>query len=342
MKDPRSQFLIQVLERLASPLVAAISEVSVRNMMLADPSQPGAMRPEAEQVASLLTKSTQMSIGLANLVDFNLPENEADSMRLALTSLSSPLIANLYRLSGRVPNDAELDRIMAAMNSVITYSDHFTTAGDASARLQHIDTDFFPVDQHQIALQYMNVLLPAVNSIMAYSFGQPEKKLVQDVTERLVREAKLFREKMFPGLDEKESARSELAVLRMAALIYSQCHFAEMAKLMATEEQARQGLAPAMNTLWQAFGLRLQMLEVVAEVLVPGGKKQTVATSSSSGRAPEVEKPIEQMPKETPIAAQQEIPSAPPPVAAPPADQPAQSAPQAGGNPMSFFAKKTS
>ena len=255
--------MVQVLERLAAPLVAAISEVSVRNMMVPDPSQPGAMRPEAEQVAGLLTKSTQMSIGLVNLVDFNLPENEADSLRLALTTLSSPLIANLYRLTGRVPSDTELDRIMAAMNSVITYSDHFVTAGDVNARMQHMDTDFFPVDPHQITLQYMNVLLPAVNSVMAYSFGQPEKKLVQDVTERLVKEAKSFREKIFPDLNEKEAARSEIAILRMAALIYSQCHFAEMAKLMATEEQARQGLAPTMTSLWQAFGLRLQMLEVV-------------------------------------------------------------------------------
>lgn len=335
--DTKSFFLTQVLERLAAPLVAAISEVSVRNMMVPDPAQPGAMRPEAEQVAGLLTKATQMSIGLSNLVDVSLPENEADSMRLALTTLSSPLIANLYRLTGRVPTDNELDRIMSAMNSVITYSDHFVTAGDANARMQHIDTDFFPVDPHQITLQYMNVLLPAVNSIMAYSFGQPEKKLVQDVTERLVKEAKTFRENIFPELNDKEAVRAELAVLRMAALIYSQCHFAEMAKLMATEEQARQGLAPAMTTLWQAFGLRLQMLEVVAEALVPGAKSKRVSTSS---KAPEVEKPIQQMPpepvKEAPAEAAEEAPAA---VAAPKAEGSTSNPPS---NPMSFFTKKTS
>ncbi len=328
--DPKSSFLVQVLEKLASPLVAAISEVSVRNMMLPDPSQPGAMRSEAEQVAGLLTKSTQMSIGLSNIVDMNLPENEADSMRLALTSLSSPLIANLYRLSGRVPTDAELDRIMGAMNSVITYSDHFVTAGDATARLQHMDTDFFPVDPHQITLQYMNVLLPAVNSIMAYSFGQSEKKLVQDVTERLVKEAKTFRENLFPDLNERESARAELAVLRMAASIYSQCHFAEMAKLMATEEQARQGLAPAMTTLWQAFDLRMEMLDVLAAALVPGVAKRGASSQSTSRRAPSAPPPKAEPPK---------APSAAAPLAAAPKDE----APKAGnpGNPMSFFTKKS-
>ena len=63
--DQRSSFLLQVLEKLASPLVASISEVAVRQMMMPDPAQPGTMRPEAEQVATLLTKSTQMSIGLS-------------------------------------------------------------------------------------------------------------------------------------------------------------------------------------------------------------------------------------------------------------------------------------
>ena len=56
--DTKSAFLLQVLEKLAAPMVAAISEVSVRQSLIPDPSQPGAMRPEAEQVANLLTKST--------------------------------------------------------------------------------------------------------------------------------------------------------------------------------------------------------------------------------------------------------------------------------------------
>ncbi len=269
MMTPRSQFLIQVLEKLASPMVAAISEVSVRNNMIPDTSQKGALKPEAEQVAQLLTKSTQLSIGLSELMDLKVDEKEADSIRLALTSLSSPLIANVYRIAGRVPNDGEMDRVVGALNSVIPFSDQFVTAADVNARMAHMDTDFFPVDSHQITLQYINLLLPAVNSIMAYSFGQPEKKLVQDVAGRLINDAKAFRTRIFPNLNEQESARAELAVLRMAAMIYSQCHFGEMAKLMATEEQARQGLAPTMDSLWQAFGLRMQMLEVLAETLIP-------------------------------------------------------------------------
>lgn len=329
--DSRSTFLLQVLEKLASPLVASISEVSVRQMMMPDPSQAGAMRPEAEQVAGLLTKSTQMSIGLADLIDLKLPEGEADSLRLALTSLASPLVANIYRLAGRTPTDAEIDRVMAAMNAVYTYSDNFSPASDANARMAVLDQDFYPSDATQVALQYMSALLPAVNSVMAYSFGLPEKQLIKDVTERLLKETKTLRETMFPHIkDERDASKADLAVLRMATQIYSQCHFGEMAKLMATEEQARQGLAPAMTTLWQAFSLRMQMLEILAEVLVPG--ERPIVEAGSSGAV-----------KPAPVAAENkaELKAVP---AANPADAAPAQAPAADDgaakNPMAFFAKK--
>lgn len=337
--DSRSAFLLQVLEKLASPLVASISEVAVRQMMMPDPSQPATMRPEAEQVAGLLTKSTQMSIGLSELIDLKLPENEADSLRLALTSLSSPLVANIYRLAGRTPTDAEVDRVMAAMNAVFTYSENFAPASDATARMATLDQDFYPADKTQVSLMYMSALLPAVNSVMAYSFGQPEKKLIQEVTERLLEEAKDLRKRMFPKLkDERKISQADLAVLRMATQIYSQCHFGEMAKLMATEEQARQGLAPAMTTLWQAFSLRMEMLEVLADIMVPQEEAAEEAATGSSTVKPE-EASVDA--KSDAKAGQEAAPVAQAisaPVAAEAANQSGDT--PAPANPMSFFVKK--
>ncbi len=281
--EQRSAFLLQVLEKLAAPLVAAISEVSVRQQMSPDPAQHGSLKPEAEQVAGLLTKSTQMSISLTDFVDMKLPENEADSLRLALTSLASPMIANIYRLAGRAPTDAEVDRVTSALNAVISYADGFTPAADATSRMSNLENDFAPSDPSQVSILYISALLPAINSVMSYSFGVPEKRLIQDVGERLVREAKVLRTRMFPTMtDEMMCAKADLALLRIVSSIYSQCHFAEMAKLMATEEQVRQGMAPAMTSLWQAFILRVQMIEVLGDVLIPGERGEARKTNTSS------------------------------------------------------------
>lgn len=329
--DTKATFLLQVLEKLAAPMVAAISEVSVRQSLIPNPAQPGAMRPEAEQVAGLLTKSTQLSIGLSSLIDMKLEEREADSLRLALTSLASPLMSNVYRLAGRPPEDAEIQRITDAMAAVVTYSDSYHAAADANVRMAQIDADFFPSDESQVSILYMSALLPVVNSIMAYSFGQPEKKLVQEVTERLVRESKFLRAKMFPNVPEGQmAAKADLALLRMAALIYSQCHFAEMAKLMATEDQVRQGMAPTMTTLWQSFILRMQMLEVLGDALVPGLRRTvedmvggTSGKSSGGGVRPAPQ-----------VAQVQQSPAAP--------VENTENKQSQGSGPMSFFVKKNS
>jgi hypothetical protein len=330
--ETKTAFLLQVLEKLAAPMVAAISEVSVRQSLIPDPSKPGAMRPEAEQVAGLLTKSTQLSIGLANLVDMKADESEADSIRLALTSLASPLMSNVYRLAGRAPTDNEIQRISEAMSAVVSYSDGYRTAADANVRMSQIDADFFPSDDAQVSLLYMSALLPVVNSIMAYSFGQPEKKLVQDVTERLVRESKFLRAKMFPEIPEGSmAAKADLALLRMAGLIYSQCHFAEMAKLMATEDQVRQGMAPTMTALWQSFILRMQMLEILGDALIPGLRRTVsdmVGSRSGGGGSGSVKPAV----------------ASPPPLSVVPpsasAEEPSQDKPSGSGSPMSFFVKK--
>jgi hypothetical protein len=293
------------------------------------------MRPEAEQVAGLLTKSTQLSIGLSALMDMKLAESEADSLRLALTSLASPMMSNIYRLAGRTPTDAEISRISDAMGAAMSYSNNYSAAGDATIRMAQIDADFFPSDDSQVALLYMSALLPVVNSIMAYSFGQSEKKLVQDVTERLVRESKFLRAKMFPEIPEGQmGAKADLAILRMAALIYSQCHFAEMAKLMATEDQVRQGMAPTMTALWQSFILRMQMLEVLGDALIPGVRRTVDdlvgRTGGASGSVKPAPQNVQNPPEPNPLV-----------VTPPEASQPnnTDNNGQKSG-PMSFFVKK--
>jgi hypothetical protein len=323
--DVRSQNLVEVLEKLASPLVGAVAEVSTRIQLMPEPTDPSRQRSEAQQIAGLLTKTTQMSIGLSELADLKLADRDADHFRLSLTALAAPLVANMYRLSGRAPLEGDIERLQAAMAAVITFKDNFDGAAESTARLNALDKDFFPADAHQVTMQYMNILLPVVNSIMAYSFGQPEKKLIQDVTERLIAESKKLREKLFAKLDGVEALRAQMALLRMCTLIYSQCHFGEMAKLMATEEQARQGLAPAMNTLWAAFDIRVQMLEVLSMAIVPGAGSAAATSSSGGGKKP------------SPLKAEKPASTAPP--ASPPPQAAQENAQKA--NPMSFFAKKS-
>jgi hypothetical protein len=153
------------------------------------------------------------------------------------------------------------------------------------------------------------------------------------VTERLVRESKFLRAKMFPEIPEGSmAAKADLALLRMAGLIYSQCHFAEMAKLMATEDQVRQGMAPTMTALWQSFILRMQMLEILGDALIPGLRRTVsdmVGSRSGGGGSGSVKPAVASPPPLSVV----------PPSAA--AEESSKDKPSGSGSPMSFFVKKS-
>lgn len=321
--DQRAAYLIQILEKMASPLVAAISEKNVRRMMMPDGgANDASLKNEAQQLASLVSSTTQMSIALSEFLDIQGLGERADPVRVALTAVASPLVANFYRLTGRYPSDQEIERLKSAMSTVVTFADNFSAAGEQNARLSTLDDDFKPMDPDQQLVQYMFVLLPVVNSVLAYPFGQNEKKLLQEVCDRLIRSVRAVRLRLFADMPDVMAAKAEIALLRGAALIYSQCHFAEMAKLMAAEDQQdRSAAPPSMDDLWAAVDERLAMLDVLADALVPGRASRTGSASAGAIR---------------PTPAQ-----APPPAQQPPAAPPPAAAASAGtANPMSFFAKK--
>ncbi len=353
--DQRSSFLIQVLEKLASPLVASISEVTVRqslenaqNPIPADQS----LKNEAQQLASLLTSTTQLSIALSSLMDMqSMSSDHADAVRVGLAGISSPLIANIYRQVGRYPNESDINRLTAAMGTVVTYANNFEAAAEAQVRLSNFDNDFAPLDADQQLLKYMFVLLPMLNSVLTYSFGQPDKKVIQEVTERLIRTVKASREKLFPNMEDVMVAKGELALLRVATLVYSQCHFAEVAKIMSNSEAGRQGPPPTMDALWAAFDERMAMIDVLAETLMPA--RGNAATGATSGaRKPVTAAPLYQGSPKTGGSptdrSQGDLPLQPIRPAAPVAPvTPAPTEPPSGDdspnpdNPMSFFAKKS-
>ncbi len=352
-----SDYLLQVFEKLGTPLLAVAMEQSAQT--------PATSVKEAELMASLLGKSTQLGLSLSELVDMPASPEDSDSARLALTALAAPLVANQYRVSGRMPEDQDLQKTLEALKTVMTYSDNFSGTSQAVGRLETLDKDGTGGDRTQQHVRYLYTLIPAVNSVMAFPFGQKEQKMAQEVTERLVNRARQMREEIFPALEGDQQSEAELSLLRSLVMIYSQCHFAEMAKLMAVPEQNRMA-ALSTDPLWEAFENRVAMLEIVSTSLVPGAASEGTAntgtispspvpqqmpqTPPSSVAAPPimppVAPPVEQA-SPIPVTPQVTPPVTPPPVASsapPPATEsvPAQPVTPAEGdnsNPMSFFSK---
>jgi hypothetical protein len=324
----RAEYLLQVLEKIGAPLMASIIAVASKT----DTAAPGVS--EAQKIAELLGKTVQTGIELGYAIDLGPAGEMSDPVRLALSGVAAPLIGYSYGANSRAPVEADIKKIVAAMQAVLSFADNFSADSDHAGRLRDMDS-IGNIDTAQLNVQYLYALVPVVNAVAAFPFGQPEQKLIVDITARLTTDAARIN-----GPLNGTSKITEVSVLRALGILYAASHNAETARIMALPENQRMSIltgAGALDVVWKSYEMRAAMLQALAQGMVaPGSASGAV---SGGGIAPQAAPPeaapvtppplSPQPPQAPPVIAPQESQSPPPP-AAPPAT---------GANPMGFFKK---
>jgi len=276
--NQRAQYLIQILDKIGGPLLEAAE-------------QAGNDAETATIVASLLGKVVETSITMNQTLDLTASDSQDDSLRVALAALAGSLVANQYKQKGKVPEATDLSRVQSAMSAVLTFADNFTLSPEHITRLEKLKADGGVVDAHQISIQYIDALIPVINAVGAFPFGQPEQKLIMDVSDRLVKRTAEMRETLLPDLSGDDEKLAELAILRATASVYAACHEAETQRLTGSDTEAPATLS--IDPVWKAFETRTAMLESVAKNLMPQS-----SSTSKANVAPEQADPA--APLETP------------------------------------------
>lgn len=342
--NSRTSYLIQIIDKIGGPLLNAVSQNSASN---------NADVNEAQNLASLLGKTVQLSIELGKMIEIEkLEAEQSDSLRIALAGLASPLIADQFKNLSKTPGDAELQKLTHALEAVMTFSDNFTPSRENAERLASISADGSVVAAHQVHVQYIQAFAPVAHVITSFSFGQAEKKIAQETAEKITAKAKTIVADIFDGgINDDQRKLAELALVKSLAEIYVSCHTSEMNKLMAMQEPDANAQTNALSAVWSGFDARAEILGTLSENLVPkgsGGAKPSApavapAAAAMPAEAPPPTPPTDQQPPQSPISQvvnPQQPATAPPeqPIAPPPSDPPPQT-PPASGNPMSMFAK---
>ncbi len=307
--DSRSQFLLQLLQKLGAPLMRAV------NSHAGDALDESGQK-DAQVIAALLSETVKISISLSQAMNLKPDDGDADAIRVALAALAGGLVADAYEQAGRIPGDADSRRISKSLESVLAFSDNFAPAAEHAQRLQTLDGTPPFMDAMQANLYAINALVPAIGAIADFPFGQQETKLIQDVSGKLSERAKSLREKLTDAAGETSDGKmAELIILQSLAQIYASAHRAETARLKTLSEEARSG-EHSLDPVWQVFDRQLAMLEVLIGA----------SAGQSSGRAGGGVKPAVEAP-----TSESETPAAPAAATPPPA--------KPGGSPMSFFKK---
>ncbi|MGB0719483.1 MAG: hypothetical protein ACPGRX_03365 [Bdellovibrionales bacterium] len=348
---PRAQYLIQILDKIGGPLMQAVGDARADSAASGVPEQE-----EAQTIAGLLGKVVEVSIAMNSALDLSPQDAQDDSLRVALAALAGPIVAGQYKQHKRIPSDQDLKRVQTSLQAVLTFGDNFTPGPEHAARLAKMAADGAPVDTHQIGIQYVHAFIPVVNAIGAFPFGQPEQKLIMDVSDRLVNRAVEMRETLMPELGEDDQKLAELAILRALVSVYEACHLAETNKLSGGGDAA-----PSIEPVWKAFDTRAAMLEALVKNILPASDVSAPAAVAAPVTAAPVQPaaPPPQIAAETPTPTQaaapqifqaapqpeQQAPPAPVTPEQPVTPPPAQAAPAqpqtetASGGPMGFFAK---
>lgn len=313
--DQRSNYLIQILDKIGAPLMGALTVVNA-----SQEDQGDDLSQTAQNMALLLSRTVQTSIDIGKSMDLGIDAEQADAIRVALAGLASPLIAEQYIQSGKIPDDNELKQIVTSLEAVLTFSDNFTPSAENVARLKELKAEGTTVDGPQSIVQFIQALTPAVNAIAAFPFGQQETRLVQDVADRITNKAAELRENIWGAeLPEDQEKPIELALVRSLASIYAACHKVETEKLADGD-----GGTPSLDPVWKSFETQAAMLETIANSILPDDGK----TGTTTQKAPPSPPPAKTIDPDTVV-------DTPP---APPAEEPKSEAP-AQNNPMAGFAK---
>ncbi|MEM8833695.1 MAG: hypothetical protein AAGB32_04050 [Pseudomonadota bacterium] len=304
----KSLFAVRLLDKIGAPLVSAIES-----------APPEKETDAAEMMAKMLGQAVKMSIGLAGALNIEETEEQADSTRLSIAALSTPLLADFYRQHKRVPEEADITRMTKSLEAVIAFADKFTPAAEGQSRLTTIDQDMAFFDETQAVLTSLQALTPVILAVNEFSFGQSEAKLLQEVADRLEKDAVAL-----SGAEKNKMG--QIIVLKALASVYADCHRAEVQRMSAQDDESRQ--TPTLDPIWKNYDRQVKMMEALT-----GAERDESAGSSKSSAPQAPQKPAEPVvdaPKESAKPAE-----APPPAPEKPAEAPA----SGGGSPMGFFSK---
>lgn len=325
--DQRTQYFIQVLEKIGAPLLGAVMTRAPEASAQGD-QKSDAVQDEAQKMAFLLSKSVQTSIAFGQLLDVNALGEHSDRVRVAMMALASNLAAEYYTSKGQPLGEAENKRMVSALQAALTFSENFMPSAENIMALEHLAAQGENVaDVHQAHVQYMQAFVPVIAAVTEFTFGQKEPKIMSDIAGKLTARSESIA--LTLGADGKNQKRVSLGILRALGDLYASCHRAETSRLMGMSEEERRKHSPdsSLKNIWDAFELRALLLETLTKNIVGHFSGGTAASSQSPSQS--AEKPILPPPEESKRISESEN------------IQNDTSQSNAQGNPMSAFVKKS-
>lgn len=318
--DQRTEYLVQIMEKIGAPLVAALRNGERK----ADP------KADAQAVAQMLSSSVQMSIDIGKAMKLNMSDpDQSDRFRLALMGLSGPLVAGHFSNKGAVPSDDDKKSLLAGLGAVLSFSDNFGASAQNIAALKEQDEKPDPSAMEQLMIRSVHIFVPVIQAHAAHPAGKDLKAGLEETARALIADSKEFSEALPLDLTSGDAGLYKLMVTQMLADLYAQAH----------KDSAAEKPENIQERAWEIYNLRRGMLASLIENLIPGSKPVGGAAAQQPAQ-PENQQAQPQQPP--PPSAPEQPQASPQDTSGEQQGDGGQDGNQQGGgqSPLSMFAKK--
>ncbi|MFA5593024.1 MAG: hypothetical protein WC989_06905 [Micavibrio sp.] len=264
--DTRTDFLLQLLQKLGAPLMVAVNA----HAPAGDDAQT------ASAMAGLLSESVQIGLGLTQALNLKTGEGDPDAVRVAMATVAGNIVAENYKQTGRVPGEADRARIQKAIESVIVFADNFAPAAEHAKRLKTLDNTPPFFDPVQANIYTIHALLPVIAAAGDFSFGQEAPKLLQETAQRLGARAREIQGRIGAGPD----ILGELVTLEALSRLFAGAYGRQVARLQSGGEGAG-----SLENVWKDFDAQAGMVEILLSSMA-GNPAQATGQGGGGGVRP--------------------------------------------------------
>ena len=284
-----SKFAVQLLTKIGAPLMEAVNEATAGDKS----SKEQAQEQAAQVMAQLLGQTVQMGTLLYSAIGIEEEAEQADTTRVAVTSLCAPLIAKFYTQNKRPPTEDDTKRMVQSLEGILSFGENFSPASVAQTRLQTLDHDDVLFDKNQPSLVMLQAMVPVMNAIEEFPFGQAPRKLVQEIAGKLEARAQEIAKAQQGDVDKL----NELMIFKSLAGLYAQCHLDEIKRVAENSAESRENLS--IDPVWEHFETKITMVEALMGV----GHDAGDVTPAPEVQADAQQQPAEASPQESPSVA---------------------------------------
>jgi len=331
----RAELLSLIMYDIGLPLISAI----IKTVKTDDQEKAVA------DMAALLERTIDQSEEIQSTLVVSEEDMKNIYVRISMAALSSQLVSAQYEQNGKLPSDSDMKRSVSSMDALQAFADRYGLIEAINSEYKFETPEARRAINNMVKLTYLEYFSPLADAIGTFSFGETETKMMQNVSEKLRNNANKVRiDILGDDMPDEHKKAAELSILKVVVELYSSCHKAETARIMALPEGDRstEKSEIQIENIWAGYEKRLSMLSAVTKGIlpddIPGVLQQMIDKDPKFNDEPAASADQDQAPP----AQTETKPDQPEPAEEKPAEPEQDEKPAAPPSPMSFYSKKDS